>query len=166
MQVCPLCQHYFCSNCIIPKTSKNIIVCKICSILELGVIERDHLKTLTIIDLKYYARRKDMVTPIDVTTIELIDAILGQQANDLSKKANKALSQVTGIALGATFEDIDPVTLEPRLATYPSVSQSEAVGGLSTSERTDGHGATPNVTKEYFSTPRKRPKEVCVSTFT
>ena len=125
-QVCHTCHHHFCSSCVTLKAPSKYNTCKPCILLELDVIEQSHLTNLSLTDLKYFARRRRLVVPINVNPEQIIAIILGRQAKDLSLRARKALSQVAGLTDGANFETIDLSTLEPHVSIYSSVGQNEA----------------------------------------
>ena len=121
MQVCHVCHLHFCTSCIITiRDSRNPPSCRTCSLLQLDVIERFHLTGLSLIDLKYFAQRKRIDIPVNVTQDEIIEIIISRQAKDLSIRARRALSLVTSLPPGATFENVDTTLLEPQMSTYSS----------------------------------------------
>ena len=110
-------------------------------------MERNQLECLTIKDLKYYTRSKDINSPINANHKELVEIILGNQAKCLSDLARKAIAEVQGgEAFGRDFETVDVSRLEPHTSAYSGQPGQTSIGTSVDSEtnssRTGLSGAT------------------------
>lgn len=113
---------------------------------------------MAVLDLKYYARRKELNVPINGMKEQLIDIILAAQAKDLTERARLAASQVR---MG-----VDGAMLDPYVSAYSMTGRGE--GGTpgvaqDSSPAGDGVGRVASDSDMPTSTPssdRKRAREV------
>jgi len=120
---CQYCLYQFCHSCISKSgsSSRPVNACKVCYLERLGVIDRSQLLPLTTSELKYFAKRHQIQTSINVRHEELVGLILTWQAKDLAQRTKLALR----VALGGSREEVDLGDLnrlleeeEPYVSTY------------------------------------------------
>ena len=84
-------------------------------------MERRHLEKLLDRDLKHYLTHRQIDYPLNVTSKELTDLILGHQAHSLAEKTKRALEQLGGHSEEeVNIEELDPSTLLPHTSAYSS----------------------------------------------
>lgn len=115
-QLCSECHIHFCSRCIAnTELKKSEQVCQRCSVFTLPVMERGHLNSLGLEDLKRYP---GIEVPLSITKEVLMEMILGNQAKVLTQRAQKAVQQLQTEPVDVLT--VDAETLQPPSSAYSS----------------------------------------------
>ena len=103
-------------------------MCIPCYLERVSVIDRSQLLSLSTFQLKYFANRRHIDTPLNVRREELVCLILTGQAKDLAQKTKLAFREVVDLGdlnhLNCLLEDLNRL-----MVVSPFVSAYSMVGG-------------------------------------
>ena len=120
-QFCVDCHQYFCAQCV--TNTRSPYQCRRCEVFKCDVMKRRQLEQLSLNDLKYYIRTRNIDAPLSAAKSQLLEWVLSHQAKQLSERARCALEELTGTP-GLNYEDVDTSLLEPHSSRYSSSAQT------------------------------------------